>query len=88
MSHIPEPPEGTFVCWFDQHGDPFTVFYRTDQHGEPGDEERWYPAIQDSDAELTTWEELLSENVGLRGPVELISNGELAGSSTENGQPR
>lgn len=89
MSRIPEPPEGTFVCWFDQYGDPFTVFYRTDQHDAEGDEDHWYPAIQHASAELMTWDDLLSENEGLRGPVELISNGELAaGSSTENGETR
>jgi hypothetical protein len=79
MSEIPEPPEGTFVCWFDPHGDPFAVYYRTDQHDEPGDADHWFPANQRSNDEVLAWADLLKEMTGWRGPVELVSNGELAG---------
>lgn len=80
---IPEPPEGTFVCWFDTFNDPAAVYYRTDQHGEAGEEDRWYNATQGMPDEVMTWTELLKEAAGFRGPVELISNGELAGRQVD-----
>lgn len=79
MTTIPEPPEGTFVCWFDPHDDPYVVYYRTDQHDRDGEADHWYSACQASNDEVFTWAELLDEMKGWRGPVELVSNGELAG---------
>jgi len=80
-SAIPEPPEHTFLCWFDTNGDPYAVFYRTDQHLEDSDDpDRWFNASVYGGAndEPMTWPEVLAEMKGFRGPVELISNGELA----------
>ncbi len=75
---IPEPPEGTFVCWCDPNVDPFAVYYRTDQHDTEAEADHWYSACQDADEEVRTWQWLLDEMSGWRGPVELVSNGELA----------
>lgn len=75
MSAIPEPPDGSIVCWFDRYNDPVCVFYRSDQHDEDGDQDHWYQSNGDG---LLTWAELTAEAEGFRGPVELVSNGQIA----------
>lgn len=80
MTTIPEPPEGTFVCWFDSFNDPYAVYYRTDQHDEATDEkDHWFSACQGGDDTVWVWADLVAEMDGWRGPVELVSAGELAG---------
>jgi hypothetical protein len=80
VSTIAEPPEGTFVCWFDPNADPYAVFYRTDSYLDGSeDTDRWYnaSAYEAHDDGPMSWDELLNEMNGFRGPVELVSKGEL-----------
>lgn len=94
MNGLLEPPEGVIVAWFDSLGDLYAVFHRTDQHAEyEGDPDRWFNADQfdTHDDGPLTWDELLEEMEGNRGPVELVSNGRIEPGhrfAGEDGEPQ
>lgn len=79
---IPEPAERTIVAWFYPNDDLFAVFFRTDAYcAAETPTSRWFnaDAYDGNDPPPFDWPTLLAEMEGLRGPVELVSNGELAG---------
>lgn len=72
-----EPEDLSFACWFDPNGDPYAIYFRSDESSE-GTEARWFCADQHNGSlnEVMTWAGLLDEMDGLgKGPF-LLEQGE------------
>lgn len=74
----PEPPNNSFVVWYDPNNDPYAVYYRTDE-SRWEDGENWFSADQHSSPynEPLLWPDLCKEMDGNRGPSLLIPGGPL-----------
>ena len=72
---LAEPPNATFVLWYDTNGDPYAVFRRIDKYGHAPNPPRWFNVDQydegDNEPQMT-WDDLLVAMGGMNGPHRLV----------------